>query len=285
MTDKTTLGDRMKQYESTTQTHLLRRTPVIIRIDGRAFHTFTKRLVSEVQATRQIMIPSNKIVDPSLSRTPFSVIMHELMSNTTATLFNQVQNCVFAYTQSDEISLVLRDWDRHETQQWFGGNVQKMVSLSSSIATASFNYFLSKHHAPSWVGDFVHFDARVYNVPKDEVVNYLIWRQQDASRNSVQMLGRFHFSQKQMQGKSNSQVQDMLMLEKQVNWNDLPTWMKRGTAVYQRSDWSEVMSFHRSKVDVEIPIFTQDRNFVDQHINVAPTNIEDLGTYRMEVGV
>src|SRR5512135_1117864 len=103
MTDKTTLGDRMKQYEATTQHSLLRRTPVIIRLDGRAFHTFTRCL---------------KDIDPSLKETPFSYVMHTAMMTTASVLFNEVQNCVFAYTQSDEISLLLRDWDQLETQQW-----------------------------------------------------------------------------------------------------------------------------------------------------------------------
>ena len=283
MTDKTTLGDRMKQYESTTQTSLLRRTPVIIRIDGRAFHTFTKRLVSEKQDRQQILVPSNRIVDPSLNETPFSQVMHHLMTLTTATLFNQVQNCVFAYTQSDEISLVLKDWDRHETQQWFGGNVQKICSLSASIATAAFNYHLMKKCPPSTPLDFAQFDSRVYNVPHDEVVNYMIWRQQDASRNSVQMLGRFHFSQKEMHGKSNSQVQDMLMLNKGVNWNDLPVWMKRGSAVYQRADWNEFMSFYPAHIDDNIPIFTQDRAFIEKHLAPKDT-LGDLGDFRSEIG-
>jgi tRNA(His) 5'-end guanylyltransferase len=103
------------------------------------------------------------------------------------------------------------------------------------------------------------FDSRVYNLPKEEVTNYFIWRQQDASRNSVQMLGRFYFSQKQMHGKSNSRVQDMLMLEEGVNWNDLSTWMKRGSCVVRTHDQGVVD-------DNEIPIFTQDRNYTDHHV-------------------
>jgi tRNA(His) guanylyltransferase len=206
------LGTRMKGYESTSQSKLLTRTPVIIRIDGRAFHTFTRCL---------------KALDPSLKDTPFSTIMHDTMMYTTHTLVENVQNCVFGYTQSDEISLLMRDWDFHETQQWFGANIQKITSISASIATAAFNVDFAQYRRPIYFSDMAQFDSRVYNLPKEEVTNYFIWRQQDASRNSIQMLGRFHFSQKQMHGKSNNEVQDMLMQDKTTNWNDLPTWMKR----------------------------------------------------------
>lgn len=242
--NKDSLGDRMKRYESTTKHQLLARTPVIIRIDGRAFHTFAKRITRFDQVMKDL-------------DTPFSAVMHKLMVETTRDLVNNVQNCVLGYTQSDEISLMLRDWDTHETQQWFGGAHQKMVSVSASIATASFNFHAaSVGFRQDTFADVAQFDSRVYNLPKEEVTNYFIWRQQDASRNSVQMLGHHHFSQKQMHGKNNSQVQDMLMLEKNVNWNDLPTWMKRGTCV--------VPEYTVGGIDEEIPIFTQNREYVEQ---------------------
>lgn len=268
MTDKTTLGDRMKDYEATSQSTLLKRTPVIIRVDGRAFHTFTKRLVADRTGAAW---QDHKIEDPSLRTSPFSDIMHEVMSYTAATLLNQIQNAVFVYTQSDEISILLRDWDRLETQQWFGANLQKMVSLSASIASTAFNYHLKRYSTPLSIQDLALFDSRTYNLPKEEVTNYFIWRQQDASRNSVNMLGRFYFSQKEMHGKSNSQVQDMMMLQHNVNWNDIPTWQKRGSCVYQRPDWNTFMSFPRATIDDNIPIFTQDRDYVEQHL-VPPSN-------------
>lgn len=239
------LGDRMKGYESVPKTTLIRRTPVIIRIDGKAFHTFTRCLPG---------------LDDSLTKTPFSTVMHAAMMYTTQMLVENVQNCVIGYTQSDEISLLLRDYDELETQPWFGYGVQKMASISASIATAAFNhYFGDWARAQAQFSDFALFDSRVYNIPKEEVTNYFIWRQQDASRNSVQMFGRFHFSQKQMHGKNNSQVQDMLMLEKGVNWNDLDTWMKRGSCVVRVPEVGAVR-------DDEIPIFTQDRQYIEQHV-------------------
>jgi tRNA(His) 5'-end guanylyltransferase len=182
-------------------------------------------------------------------------------------LHYEVQTCQLAYTQSDEISLLLRDWDNLETQQWFGGNVQKMTSVSASIATAMFNNVYGKDiKQPESFQDLALFDARVYNLPKEEVTNYFIWRQQDATRNSIQMLGHYHFSQKEMHGKNNNQVQDMLMLQKGVNWNDLATWMKRGSCVIQDPYWSPVMSSPREVVDDFIPIFTQNRNYVERHL-------------------
>lgn len=243
----------MKGYEATTKHQLLSRTPVIIRIDGKAFHTFAKKI------TR---------FDPTMKNqdTPFSTTMHEVMVQTTRELVGSIQNCVFGYTQSDEISLLLRDWDTHETQQWFGGSHQKMVGVSASVATAAFNFHAANiGFKQGTFADMAQFDSRVYNIPKEEVTNYFIWRQQDASRNSVQMLGHYHFSQKQMHGKSNSAVQDMLMLEKGVNWNDIPTWMKRGTCV--------APTYITAGVDENIPIFTQDRDYIDRML-VTPQERE-----------
>lgn len=236
------LGDRMKAYEATTQHNLIRRMPVIIRIDGKAFHTYTKRL---------------KHLDPDLITVPFSSMMKNAMVETTKALVAEVQNCVLGYTQSDEISLLIRDYDELETQPWFGNNVQKMVSVSASAATAAFNFAFSQYAQPQKLSDMAKFDSRVYNIPKEDVVNYFIWRQNDASRNSVQMLGHYHFSQKQMHAKSNSQVHDMLMLEKGVNWNDLPVWMKRGTCVTRTENGLIV--------DEDIPIFTKDRSYIGSH--------------------
>lgn len=267
MTDKTTLGDRMKQYEATTQAHLLRRTPVLIRVDGRAFHTFTKCLPK---------------FDEGLKNDPFSALMHKTMSRTAVALLNGIQNAVFVYTQSDEISILLRDWDKHETQQWFGGNIQKIVSLSASIATMSFNYDFRKEVGVSDIDwDYqATFDSRAYNVPKEEVVNYFIWRQQDASRNSVQMLGRHYYSHKEMHGKTNNEVQDMLMLQKGVNWNDLDVWKKRGTAVYKKKGMSfmGVRNLEGIITDLNIPIFTQNRLFIEQHLHAPIDDGVDVDT-------
>lgn len=251
------LGTRMKRYETTSKSHLMRRTPVIARIDGRAFHTFTKRL---------------KRIDPTIDTLPFSEVMHTCMMYTTRQLVDNVQGCVLGYTQSDEISLLIRDWDTHETQAFFDYNVQKITSLMGAIASNAFNFIYQDWEEPQDFGDLAQFDARIHNIPFDDVANYFIWRQQDASRNSVQMLGHHHFSQKQMHGKNNSEVQDMLMLEKGINWNDIPTWMKRGSCVLRNPDRtipnSDLKALGTIRDD-EIPIFTQDRQYIEQHLFVG----------------
>lgn len=245
------LGDRMKRYESVTKQFVMPRTATIIRLDGCAFHTFTKNL---------------KHIDPNMNGHPFSPLMHQTMVDTTGWLFNRVQNCVLAYTQSDEISLLLKDWNSHTTQQWFGGSIQKMVSVSAAHASNAFNsYFnIRRQYQPLNVSELATFDSRVYNLPLEEVTNYFIWRQQDASRNSVQMLGHHMFSQREMQGKKNSEVQEMLFQNHAINWNDIETWKKRGTCIKATNSFS-------IDVDENIPIFTENREYIEETLRVTAT--------------
>jgi tRNA(His) guanylyltransferase len=211
------LGDRMKGYENVFKQKLLRRTPVIIRVDGKAFHTFTKILTPEF--------------DPTSAYGP-SERMHKVMMQTAKELCENIQNCVFAYTQSDEISLLLRDWDKLTTDQWFDGTVQKIASVSAAMATS---YFAHAWHDETNIFPKAVFDSRVYNLPPEEVVNYFIWRQQDTTRNSVQFIARKYFSHKQLHGKNNSEIQEMLFHEHDCNWNDYAIWKKRGACVYRDS--------------------------------------------------
>ena len=230
--DNSDLAKRMKgYYEQVSTTRLMRRTPVIIRIDGKAFHTFTRGF-----------------------QKPFDEVLIQTMHDTTQYLCENVQGCVLGYTQSDEISLVLVDYQRFETSAWFDYEIQKMCSIASSMATMSFNKFfeknveefLNEHGYPKTdcvkyadlisvylnaVNKGAMFDARVFNIPKEEVTNCIYWRQLDASRNSVQMVGQANFSHKELQNKSCNDIQDMLMLQKNINWNDFPTYQKRGTCV------------------------------------------------------
>ena len=247
---KDSLGDRMKSYENVTKFKLTKRTPVIIRLDGKAFHTWTKRL---------------KDVD-DLTTDPFSDVMNQCMTATTEKLIAGIQNAVFGYTQSDEISILLNDWKTLTTDQWFGNSVQKMVSVAASMATVYFNQTYAQLVGPEQTQEaaWAMFDARVFTLPKEEVANYFVWRQQDATRNSINMLGQHYFSHKELQGKNVSQVQDMLMLDQPigdpgVNWNDLDTWKKRGTCVTRVEDVT---------ADREIPIFTADREYVEQFLSV-----------------
>lgn len=259
------LGDRMKSnYEVRTQQHLTRRTYTIIRIDGKAFHTYTKGL-----------------------KRPFD---HELMSDmdaTTAYLCEHIQGAKFGYVQSDEISILLTDFDKLESQAWFDYNVQKMTSISASIATAKFNQIrfeglgctAVKHNEWDFVPDLqsaklAYFDARVFQLPTQaEVANYFIWRQQDAVRNSIQAAAQSMYSPKELHGKNTDMLQELLW-QKGINWNDYSSREKRGGFVEKitynvanQSDSSLIVP--RSKWEtVECPIFTQDRDFLLSRIPV-----------------
>ena len=262
------LGNRMKtNYEKIPQTKLMRRTPVAIRIDGKAFHTFTRGF-----------------------KKPFDDILIKSMQETMKYLCENIQGCVLGYTQSDEITLILQDYKTFETQAWFDYEVQKMCSVSASMTTMKFNKIFGRE-----VGNFINkcfgkvnfpesfgkftleeenllnayhkatekgamFDSRCFNIPKEEVTNLLFWRQLDASRNSVQMVGRAYYSHKELHGKNNSQIQDMLM-EKGINWNDFPIHQKRGSCCIKDKDghWF---------VDNNIPIFKNEgREYIEKLIN------------------
>ncbi len=261
--NKDSLGDRMKRYEGVPKNFLLRRTPVIIRLDGKAFHTWTKHL---------------KNVDETLKDDPFSEVMVKCMAFTTRMLVENIQNAVIGYTQSDEISILLNDWKTLQTDAWFGNNVQKMTSVSASMATAYFNQAYD-----SEIGGMTSppamFDARVFNLPKEDVANYFVWRQQDATRNSIQMLGQQYFSHKELHKKNVSNIQDMLMADHEINWNDIDTWKKRGTCVKRMSlpSMKDGATFETIRpassilLDKEIPIFTQDRNYIEDLLKTEET--------------
>ena len=227
--DKTSVGDRMKGYERISKTFLPGRTPVIIRLDGKSFHTFTKNLEK-----------------------PFDERFHYAMRNTASSLMDSIQGAIFAYIQSDEISIFLRDWDTFTTQGWFNYNVQKMVSISAAYASVHFNaIFRHPHHYSNAL-----FDSRAFSLSKEEVTNYFIWRQQDATRNSINMLGQHYFSHKELQDMKVNDVQDMLMaMDEPVNWNDLPVWAKRGSCVVKGIG-----------IDTP-PIFTANRHYIEERLD------------------
>ena len=261
MSDRTGLGDRMKGYENITRFKLMRRTPTIIRLDGKAFHTFTKGM-----------------------ERPFDTILMEAMEQTMKNLCENIQGCVLGYTQSDEITLVLVDYMNVDSCTWFDGNIQKITSVSSSMATLFFNKnfreILNKKRPHLNEGrinllnskiDKAMFDSRVFQLPKEEVVNCLIWRQQDATRNSIQMLGQANFSHRELQNKNTSNIQDMLVLERNINWNNLETKCKRGSCsikenyvINQGTDKEAKRS--RWIIDEQIPIFTQERSYIEKLI-------------------
>ena len=239
------LGDRMKEYETVTKNKLVRRMPAILRLDGRSFHTFTR----------------------SMTR-PFDETFTELMMETTSQLLHGVQTAVFAYSQSDEISLLLKDYSKLETQAWFGGQIQKIVSISAAIATAHFNRTIQKRQYTYADEKPAMFDARVFNVPKEDVVNYFIWRQQDATRNSINALGQAHFSHKELQNKNINEVQTMLD-QKGIYWQQLPTKYKRGFCTHigiKEVSLQGVKATPIQLTDLKIPIFTENREYISRFL-------------------
>lgn len=251
--DKTSLGNRMKGYEAVSKNYLMKKTPVILRLDGKAFHTFTKGFDK-----------------------PFDKAIEAGMTNAMEYLAKNIQGCVLGYTQSDEITLVLCDYQSIDTECWYNYNVQKMTAVASSMATWAFNFTIDNIAADLFAeagnemtprcallnnkrnhGAF--FDCRAFNLPRHEVVNCLIWRQQDATRNSIQALAQSMFSHKELQGLSCNDLQDKMFTEKGVNWNNLSTYQKRGSCVYKGDEgWV---------VDDNIPIFTEDRDYINSKIN------------------
>lgn len=258
MSDHDSLGTRMKIYEDAYRTHLPIRMPVILRVDGKAFHTYTKGC--------------KKPVDEGLVN---------VMNETASYLCQNIQGVQIAYVQSDEISLLLNNYKELQTQAWFDNNLQKMVSVSASMAGAIFTVnspkiWGNKESIPTVkIIKPAFFDSRAFLMPKEDVVNYFLWRQQDATRNSVQMLARTLYSHRQCENKNNSELQEMIF-QKGINWNDCPTSQKRGRCLVKKniekfaqnqfnSQWEKVI---RSswEVDNEIPVFSQDRNYIGQYV-------------------
>lgn len=268
---KDTLGDRMKNfYEDRFRYYLPRRAYTIIRVDGKAFHSYTK----------------------GLSR-PFDFGLISDMDQTAAYLCKNIMGAKFAYVQSDEISVLLTDFDDLSTQAWFDNNLQKMASVASSMATAKFNELRLKRNLKI-IEDIrrpdepfldldkqklAMFDARVFQIPSAmEVENYFIFRQQDATRNSISSVAQSMFSHKELHGKSTDEMQEMIFQEG-INWNDYLYREKRGgvvskvevkvpnvnklEAVESTNITPEKMFTTRTKWEtVETPIFTKDRGFL-----------------------
>ena len=285
------LGTRMKEfYEQVPKTRLVRRMPVAIRIDGKAFHTFTKGF-----------------------HKPFDDILIKTMQETTKYLCENIQGCVLGYTQSDEITLILVDYQKLTSSAWFDYEVQKLCSISASMTTMAFNKFFERNaenYIQNCATDYeidglygkgtpeyqlckiyqkaaekgAMFDARCFNIPKEEVTNLIYWRQLDATRNSIQMVGQVNFSHKELQNKSCNDIQDMLHERKGVNWNDYPTVYKRGTACIKNRKIIEYLDEFKVTarlidstktenswiIDTEMPILKgEDRAYVDDLVYIG----------------
>lgn len=282
--DRSDLAERMKGYEKRNRYYLQRRMPVILRLDMRAGHSFTKGF-----------------------KRPFDEVFIKSMQNTAKYLCENIQNCKLSYQQSDEITLLLIDYDKLNTDCFFDYRVDKLCSIAASMATMAFNKFFEKYVAEyrfsKWDGiskyedgtlEYIQtllnaiekaamFDARCFNIPKEEVTNNFYWRQLDASRNSIQMVGQSCFSHKELQNKSCNDIQDMLMTQKGINWNDLPTYQKRGSCCVRNkivieSDGVMATAHLRDTsksenewiIDTDIPIFKgEGRKYIDRLVFIG----------------
>jgi len=235
------LEERMKGYEK--KYDLPINLPIIIRIDGRAFHTFTRGL--------------NK---------PFDESFISMMNMVGLKLCDEIQNCRMAYLQSDEISFLV--YNRIESDCWFSNEIQKMCSISASMASSiATKYTLEKFPTKDRIN--ISFDSRIFIIPPKDVENYFLYRQMDWERNSLQMLTRKYYSQNKMNNKSCEDMHEMLH-EKGDNWNNLSTYLKRGRCIIKKEEEIEINNDHfkgnviRNKwiVDLDIPIFKENRNYI-----------------------
>lgn len=268
------LGNRMKNYyEQVSKTKLMRKCPVAIRIDGCHFRTFTKNL--------------NK---------PFDDIIIKTMQETMKYLCENIQGCILGYTQSDEITLILTDYKNIDSDAWFDYEVEKLCSVSASMATMAFNKAFEKnvkmfeHEMVSYyIADYhdqiiqsaiyrkaldkgATFDARCFNIPREEVTNLLYWRQIDAIRNSIQMVGQANFSQEELNHKSREDIKHMLC-DKNIVWDVFPKAKRIGSCcikkeiVIENNNPNEPNIYKRNKwiIDDNIPLFRdENRNYIEK---------------------
>lgn len=237
---KDDFGNRMKAYEHSFRQVLPQRLPVIIRIDGCHFHTFTRGMEK-----------------------PFDEALTKSLWGTCKYLAENIMGCKLVYHQSDEISILLTNYDKLTTQSWFDNNLQKIVSVSASMATAKFNELMKEHYRDK---PLATFDSRAWVLPHDEVTNYFLWRQQDATKNSISMVAQANFPHEQLQGLDGKKLQDKLFLEKGINWNDLPVWQKRGVCITKQHFMKGEATRSKWDVDFETPIFSQNREYINQYV-------------------
>lgn len=244
------LGDRIKKYESACKQTLTSRVPVIVRVDGRAFHTYTKNLTKR---------------DTRAYNSDFM----EVMNDTALGLCREIQGAQVAYVQSDEISILVHGYKNLKSESWFGNEVQKMVSISASVASTVFTMNSDK------IWGFIkpgNFDSRAFIVPENDVCNYFLWRQQDCTRNSVQMLARSLYSHKECYKKNIAELQEMCF-QKSKNWNNEPTSFKRGRCIIKKPFLMRVGEFRdKWTVDNEIPVFSKDRQYINRLLETNEQN-------------
>lgn len=250
------LEERMKSYEQATRTVLPRRFPIIIRVDGKGFSNYTKQLPGK----------------------PFDRNFISVMESTAIALCQEIQGAQLAFVQSDEISILVHGYKKFESEPWFGNQVQKMVSVSAAVASATFT-------ANSWrmwskiavhdtdplpgIGDIepAYFDSRAFLVPEADVANYFLWRQRDGLRNSVQMFARVHFSQKELHKKSTNEMIEMCRA-KGHDWHKLPPSQRNGRAVYRDTKLVDGTWRSHFVVDTNVPLFVDNKLYIERHLAI-----------------
>lgn len=266
------LGVRMKGYEGVASGRLLPKTPVIIRVDGKAFHTFTKKL--------------NK---------PFDELLIDSMHQTLLYLCRNIGGCVLGYTQSDEINLLLQDYKSIETQPYFDYRIEKLCSVVASMATFAFNRAFQNYATDFYntcsdsrslfeenkerIEVLLHccdvgalFDARAFNVPFSEVTNYFYWREKDAIRNAIEMVGHANFSTSQLHKVNCEGIKKKLLEEKGIDLDTFPTYLMRGVCCHKVGvpsfslDGKPIMRT-TWEIDVDIPVFVKEgRSYIEDKI-------------------
>ena len=223
------LGDRMKKYEDVSRFYLTPKQPAIVRVDGRAFHTYTKQ---------------------KWCKKPYSDILIRAFQRTTLKVCEETMNVCFAFHQSDEVSFLLKDYERKEQQQLFGGNIQKIATTFASKFTAHFNQIMIDELRPDYNDEYPalgEFDARVFTAPLHEATNYFIWRQQDWIKNSITQYSMSFFSDKQLHNKNSDEKKKMIIEKGEKAWDDLENHLKYGTF------------FRKEKVELKLNEVSEDQ--------------------------
>lgn len=232
------LGNRMKNYEVASRLSLPPRMPLVIRVDGKAFHTYTRHF--------------QKPFDDDITSTMVTV-MHVLCE--------KVPGVRLAYTFSDEISLLVQSYANHNSEQWYDNDLQKIVSITAAYASSWFTTTIQKTHPDA---SPAIFDSRAHVIPEDDVVNYFIWRQREATRNSISTYARHVFSHKGVENKSCVMLLHDLV-EAGKPWKNLPGRYRYGIAMKKRARSVPPTVRHVFTPDIDsTPNFLDDRTYVKE---------------------
>lgn len=253
MINKTVVIDRMKRYSSSSKQNLMRGVPVILHINGKSFHSYAKNF-----------------------QKPFDEVLLESMRKSILYLCKHIQGCVFGYTQSDKISLLLIDYQTHHSDAWYDYDVQKICSDAAAMSTMIFNKIfreqvalLSKEDAHeterlySQKIGLAKFMVHAYNVPKNDVCNYFIWKQNDCRNNSVMQVGKWYLDANELNGCSIERIQEKLLDKHQIDWNDYPIHLQRGSCCIKTRNVNE---HGKWIIDMNPPIFAQDRDYIERFV-------------------